>query len=43
MTTLLDLFKTMEYGPAPESPAAAHIKPVRSVTVKHHMRLAHYG
>jgi aldehyde dehydrogenase (NAD+) len=24
MTTLLDLFKTMEYGPAPESPAAVN-------------------
>ncbi len=23
MTTLLDVFKTMQYGPAPESPAAA--------------------
>src|SRR5574337_166160 len=25
MSTLLDLFKTMEYGPAPESPAAANV------------------
>ncbi|MCL4824984.1 MAG: hypothetical protein KJZ57_12280, partial [Anaerolineales bacterium] len=24
MTTLLDLFKTMEYGPAPESPSAVN-------------------
>src|SRR5512143_8883 len=24
MTTLLDVFKTMQYGPAPESPAAAN-------------------
>ena len=24
MPTLLDLFKTMEYGPAPESPSAVN-------------------
>ena len=24
MSTILDLFKTMEYGPAPESPAAVN-------------------